>query len=285
MFTTAAVVIVVVAGVAAFLLFGRDDGSAAVTVRTTKQLVTVARGSLTETISAEGTVAAAQTDDLSFGASGEVTAVTVSAGDTVVAGQVLATMDSASLQSDVDGAASDLADAEAALDDDESSGASSAQIAASESKVQTAQDSLTNAEEALDGATLTATFDGTVTAVNVTAGEQLGSSGTGGTDQTGSSTGSGNSSSTLGTGSTGLVPSASGDTSGDTAASTADIQVVSSGRYTSELQVDSSQVDSVAVGASVTVSVSTGSSSVPGGFALPDFGGGATDQRRRHRKR
>ena len=105
-FTAAAVIIVVVvAGVAAFLLVGRDDGSAAVTVRTTKQLVTVARGSLTETISAEGTVAAAQTDDLSFGASGEVTAVNVSAGDTVVAGQVLATMDSASLQSDVDEAA------------------------------------------------------------------------------------------------------------------------------------------------------------------------------------
>ncbi len=264
----------VLAGVSVWLLVGRDDGSAAVTTKTTKQLVTVARGALTDTISAEGTVAAAQTDDLSFGASGEVTAVDVSAGDKVTAGQVLATIDSASLQSSVDQAQSDLADAEATLDDDESSGASSAQIAASESKVQTAHDSLTSAEQALDGATLTATFDGTVTAVNVTAGEQLGSSGTGGTNQTGSATGSGNSSSTLGSGST--VPNASpnSDTGNGSTSSTPDIQVVSSGRYTSELQVDSSQVDSVAVGASVTVSVSTGSSSGRGGFNFPAFAGG-----------
>ena len=50
--------------------------------------------------------------------------------------------------------------------------------------------------------------------------------------------------------------------------------MVSSGRYTSELQVDSSQVDRVAVGASVAVSVSTGSSSGRGGFNFPAFGSG-----------
>ncbi len=125
------------AGVAVWLLFGRDDDSAAVTTTTTKQLVTVTRGPLTETISAEGTVAAAQTDDLSFGASGTVTAVNVSAGDKVTAGQVLATLDSASLQSDVDQAQSNLADAQATLDDDQSSGASSTQIAVDQTRVQT----------------------------------------------------------------------------------------------------------------------------------------------------
>ena len=87
-----ALVIGLVAGVAVWLLLGRDDDSAAVTTTTTKELVTVTRGPLTETISAEGTVAAAQTDDLSFGASGTVTAVNVSAGDKVTAGQVLATL-------------------------------------------------------------------------------------------------------------------------------------------------------------------------------------------------
>src|ERR1044071_5991115 len=97
-----ALVIGLVAGVGVWLLLGRDDDSAAVTTTTTRQLVTVTRGPLTETISAEGTVAAAHTDDLSFGASGTVTAVNVSAGDEVTAGQVLATLDSASLQSDVD---------------------------------------------------------------------------------------------------------------------------------------------------------------------------------------
>ena len=60
----------------------------------------------------------ADTDDLSFGASGTVTAVNVAAGDKVTTGQVLATIDSASLESDVESAESDLADAEATLADD-----------------------------------------------------------------------------------------------------------------------------------------------------------------------
>src|SRR5215813_5063456 len=48
-----------------------------------------------------GTVAAAQSDDLKFGASGTVTAVNVKAGDDVQAGQVLATIDSSQLQANV----------------------------------------------------------------------------------------------------------------------------------------------------------------------------------------
>ena len=67
---------------------------------------------MSTTVSAEGTVEAAQTDDLSFTASGTVTAVNVKAGDTVTAGQVLATVDSAELQSAVTSAESNLASAE-----------------------------------------------------------------------------------------------------------------------------------------------------------------------------
>ena len=134
--------------------------------------------------------------------------------------------------------------AEATLADDQTSGASSSQIAVDQTRVTTAQDSLTQAQEALAGATLVASFDGTVASVNVSVGERLGSGGTGGTGQTGSATPSGRSSSTLGSGNTG--PNATGG-SGNT--STADIQVVSAGRYSSELSVDSSQIDSVKVGA------------------------------------
>jgi multidrug efflux pump subunit AcrA (membrane-fusion protein) len=267
-----ALVIGLVAGTALWLLFGRDDDSAAVTTTTTKQLVTVTRGPLTETISAEGTVAAAQTDDLSFGASGTVTAVNVSAGDKVAAGQVLATLDSASLQSDVADAQSDLADAQATLADDQSSGASSTQIAVDQTRVQSAQDALTSAQNALAGATLTATFDGTITTVNVSVGEKL-SSGTGGTDQTGSDSGTGNSSSNLGSGSN----QPDGSNGDDSSSSTPDIEVVSAGKYASELQVDSSQVDSVKLGAEVTVSVSTGSSTDNlGGFFPRQIDGNGT---------
>jgi multidrug efflux pump subunit AcrA (membrane-fusion protein) len=276
-----ALVVGLVAGVGVWLLLGRDDDSAAVTTTTTKELVTVTRGPLTETISAEGTVAAAQTDDLSFGASGTVTAVNVSAGDEVTAGQVLATLDSASLQSDVDEAASTLADAEATLADDQASGASSTQLAVDQTKVQSAQDSLTSAQQALAGATLTATTDGTVTTVNVSVGEKLSSSGSGGTDQTGSDSGTGNSSSDLGSGGAD-GPTGDNGSNGNDDSSTPDIQVVSTGKYSAELQVDSSQVDRVQPGAPVTVSVSTGSSDTfsggffPGAVRRSDAGTGNT---------
>ena len=190
-----AIVLVVALGLW-FLL--RPDGESSATVTTTKQLVTVTRGPLTSTVTADGTADAAQTDELSFTSSGTVTAVSVAAGDKVTAGQVLATMDSASLAAAVSSAASDLASAEATLSDAQSSGASSAQIEADASRVQTATDALANAQEALAGASLVATFDGTVASVNVTAGEKLGNNGSGGTDQTGSASGSGGSSSTLG---------------------------------------------------------------------------------------
>ena len=72
-------------------------------------------------------------------------------------------------------------------------GATSAQVAADQANLQSAQDGLTSSQQALAGASLVATFDGTVSQVNVTVGEQLGSSGNGGTALTGSGTGSGQS--------------------------------------------------------------------------------------------
>ena len=135
-------VVVVAFGVWWFGFRSSGDDSTAVATTTTHQLVTVTRGNLTNTVSAEGTVAAAQTDDLSFSAAGTVTAVNVQAGQQVTAGQVLATMDSPSLQSAVSSAAATLAKAQASLSDDESSGASSDQITADRTSVQTATDSL-----------------------------------------------------------------------------------------------------------------------------------------------
>jgi multidrug efflux pump subunit AcrA (membrane-fusion protein) len=175
-----AVVIAIPALVIALVVGGawwfgvRDGGGTGVTTTTSEELVTVTRGPLTDTVSAEGTVAAADSADLRFGASGTVTAVTVGAGDQVVAGQVLATIDSAALEAEVEEARSDLADAEATLADDRASGASSTQVAVDEARIRTAQDTVTDAEEALAGATLTAEFDGTVASVNVSVGERLG---------------------------------------------------------------------------------------------------------------
>ena len=92
-------------------------------------------GPMTLTLSAEGTIAPAETDDLSFATAGTVTAVNVAAGDTVAAGQVLASIDSAELAPAVAEAEAAVADAEAKLADDEDAGASDAQLAADESSL------------------------------------------------------------------------------------------------------------------------------------------------------
>src|SRR4051812_35945739 len=153
-----ALIVIAIVGVWWFAFRSDEDATASAT--TTKQVVEVTSGPMSQTVSAEGTVAAAATDDLSFGSSGTVTAVNVKAGDTVKTGQVLATIDSAELQAAATAAEADLADAKAKLSDDESGGASDAQISADESNVQSANDALTNAQEALAGASLVATFDG-----------------------------------------------------------------------------------------------------------------------------
>jgi multidrug efflux pump subunit AcrA (membrane-fusion protein) len=256
--------------------FRADDNATASSSSTTKQVVDVTTGPMSQTVSAEGTVAAAQTDDLSFSSAGTVTAVNVKAGDAVKAGQVLATIDSAELASAVASAQADVADAQAKLSDDQSSGASDAQVTADESSVESANDALTNANEALAGASLVATFDGVVASVNLTAGQQLTSSGTGASSPTGSASGSGASSDNLGSGSSN--PTAQG--SGSDTSSTAQIQVVSSGRFTVELAVDSADIASVKVGQTATLTKSTSSSSrgaFPGAGRFL-FGAGQTTQ-------
>lgn len=252
----------------------REDTSTTTTttaVTPTNQLVEVTSGSMNETVSAEGTVAAAQTDDLSFSSSGTVTAVNVAAGDTVTAGQVLATIDSSELAAAVTSAESSVADAEAKLADDEDADASDEQIAADIAQIATANDTLATATEALAGASLVATFDGTVASVDLTVGEELSTGGQGGTTLTGSGTSSGRSSATGGS-STAALPSANQSTS-SSSSTTAQIQVVSSGRFEVEVSVDSTDIDNIEVGQAVDVAVTTSSSNRRGGFGGFPSGG------------
>jgi RND family efflux transporter MFP subunit len=81
----AAVVVVLFAG-AFWFLFLRSTGPAYKTI-------TVTRGDFTQSVSVSGTVKAAQDVDLGFEESGRVSAVYVSAGDTVPAGKILTTVD------------------------------------------------------------------------------------------------------------------------------------------------------------------------------------------------
>jgi multidrug efflux pump subunit AcrA (membrane-fusion protein) len=251
---------------------GSSSASAA---QASDQVVTATTGTVAETVSAQGTVAAAQTDDLDFGSAGTVTVVNVTAGQQVKAGDVLAEIDSASLAAAVSDAQSSLAQAQANLSDDEAAGASTAQLNADNSSVATAYDKVVSAQNDLDGAKLVATFDGTVSQVNVTVGEQLGSSGTGGTSTTGSASASGGSSSDLGSSSNGQLGGDATSNSGSnaTSSSTPDIQVVSPSSFTVDVGLDNTDVSKVAVGQSATVTVSTSSTTTFGGGAFP--GGGA----------
>jgi macrolide-specific efflux system membrane fusion protein len=263
---------------------GEGDGST-----TIEQTVEVSTGTMSQTVSASGTIEAAATNELSFSAAGTVTAVNVEAGDEVHAGDVLATLDSPELVSAVEQAEATVADAEAKLDSDQDAGASDTQIAADESNLESARRQLDAANDALLDAQLVATIDGTVSAVNLTVGEELGDSGTSGTDLTGSGTGSGESSSSIGSGdgNQGALPDATGDTSSDT--SSAQIEVVSTGLYLVEVGIDDTEIDQVAEGQEAELSLSSSTNTgfpggppggvLPGGGVFPGGAGqGADDQ-------
>jgi multidrug efflux pump subunit AcrA (membrane-fusion protein) len=263
----AIVVPVLLVGGAAFWWFEiRSSGPSTAAPTTTRQLVNVTTGTISNTVEAEGTIAAANTDNLNFSSAGTVTAVSVAAGDTVKAGQVLATIDSAALDANVAKAQANLDTANAKLSDDQSASASDQQIAADQSNIQVDQDSLTAAQAAQAGASLTAGIDGTITQVNLTVGEQLASSGAGGTALSGSGTGSGRNGSAGGTGGNG------GGSSQSNSTSTPQVQIVSTGQFTVTLPIGSTDVNSVAVGQPVNMVVSTSSTSNSNAGGFGGFG-------------
>jgi macrolide-specific efflux system membrane fusion protein len=275
---------IAVAAAAAWWFLVREDSATQSTVPTTvSQVVEVVAGTVAERVSAEGTVSAAATDSLSFESSGTVTSVNVAVGDTVSAGQVVATLDSAELESDLAEAESDLADAEARLADDEDDEATDEQLAADEAAVVTAGDARDAAAEALEGAQLVASIDGVVTAVDLTVGEELGGSGTGSTTMTGSATGSGSSASSLGETTQQQSPGATTGSEQSSSGTAAQVEIMSAGRYSVEISVSSAEVDQVEVGQAVQLSISTDSADAtasgglggfPGGFTPPGMGGG-----------
>ncbi len=82
---------------------------------------TATQAAVVQTIGAVGTVGATDRADVAFTVAGTVADVAVGVGDQVAAGDVLAALDPVDLQSAVDQAEADLADAEQQLEDDLSS--------------------------------------------------------------------------------------------------------------------------------------------------------------------
>jgi membrane fusion protein, macrolide-specific efflux system len=266
--------LLVVAGATAW---AKTRSSAAVSTVAATRMVTVGTGTISQAASASGTIAPSTTSNLTFGSAGQVTAVNVTQGQKVTAGQQLATMSSASLTSQVAQAQATIASDQARLSTDQSAAASAAQIAADQASITVAQAQLVDAQNALAGATLTSPITGTVTAVNLTVGEQLSatgsgsgsSSGSGSGSGSGASSGSGSSAASSGGGS-GQSGSGSGSSSGGSSGSSSSsssagqIQVVSTGSYVVDASVGASDVANIAKGDQVTFTTA--------GSATPVFG-------------
>lgn len=229
-----AAVVVVVVVVAIVLVWRAGTSSGA----TTPVLARASVGTLRETVGATGTIAPAQRADLDFAVSGRVTAVPVTVGQQVAAGDTLATVDAASLPQQVAQANANVAGAQARLDAD--SGASAAQRDADSAALTAAQAQLAVAQRNLGQATLTAPFAGTVAAVNVTAGQQV-SAGGSSSGASGSSGGSGSGASGSG-GAGGGAGSGSGASTGSSSGATADVVVISTGSFVVNATVDDTEV-------------------------------------------
>ncbi|MBD7979666.1 HlyD family efflux transporter periplasmic adaptor subunit [Oerskovia merdavium] len=117
--------VVVVSLVGAGAAFAANRGSEG-----TYRTATATTGEVTQTVDAAGTVASAARADAAFSVAGTVATVAVGVGDTVSAGDVLATLDLTELEDAVESAQETLARAEQTLEDDLASQTSSSSTSA-----------------------------------------------------------------------------------------------------------------------------------------------------------
>jgi multidrug efflux pump subunit AcrA (membrane-fusion protein) len=107
-----AIVAVALVVIAITSLGTSSSSSSAATTRTS----TVGKGIVQSTVSGNGTLEPSQKTELSFGASGEVTAIRVKAGQKVTKGEVLAEVDSSSARASLASAEAQLIEAEEAVE-------------------------------------------------------------------------------------------------------------------------------------------------------------------------
>ena len=226
--------------------------------------VPVTTGTIQSTVTSSGTIEPASQANLNFAVSGAVTAVDVKAGQTVKAGQVLATVATTALSEDLNAAQEQLTSAQDKLSSDESSDASTSQLDSDQASVTSAESSVSTAQTNLNDASLTSTISGTVASVDLSVGQQVTGTGSGDGGNAGSGdTGSG-STGTGDAGSTGTGSTATGST-GSTGSSSGQIVVIGTDSYIVNTTVDDTQISQIAEGdqVDITLSGSGSSSSLP----------------------
>ncbi|MEU8000526.1 efflux RND transporter periplasmic adaptor subunit [Catellatospora sp. NPDC049111] len=167
------------------------SGDAAPAGANTTRTVAVAQGTVTATVTADGSIESANLMSADFATGGTVTAIKVKVGDRVAKGAVLATVDATEVKESRQTAARNLDAARDALDRAEDSGDDSS-IANAENQVDQAESALAAAQRAVDGTVLKAPMAGTVVAISgAVGGSSGGSSGGGNGSSSSSSSGSG----------------------------------------------------------------------------------------------
>ncbi|HEX9337651.1 MAG TPA: biotin/lipoyl-binding protein, partial [Pseudonocardiaceae bacterium] len=224
------------------------------------------------TLSSSGTIEPTQQDNLNFAVSGQVTAVNVTAGQQVTAGQALATVNSAALSATVAEAQASLSSDQARLSTDQTNSASSTQVAADQAAVTAAQNQVTDAQNALAEATLTSPIAGTVASVSLTVGQQV-SGGSGSTGSTGSTGSGGSGAGGGGAGGAGGVGGNSGaggtgssgtGSTGSSGSSTAQVVVISNGSFIVNASVDDTEVGLIKNGDQAIIIPDSGTSTAFG---------------------
>jgi len=237
--------IILLAGLATGLTLAFTGGSPATGLVVSSETVKVTTGTIKQTVATSGTLEPATEASLDFGVSGTVTGVDVHAGEVVTAGQVLATVGTTALSSDVDAAQANVASAQARLSSDEAAGGSTTEIDSDEASVTSAESSLTTAQTDLADASLTSTISGTVASVDLTVGQAVTGTGTGG-----------------GGGGEGGSDAAAADS--DSTSSTGQVVVIGTNSYIVNTTVDDTDIGQVAEGDQATVT--------PTGATTVDYG-------------
>jgi multidrug efflux pump subunit AcrA (membrane-fusion protein) len=247
---TLALVVLVGAGLGSY--FGtRSDGASATASTTTTD--TVSTGTVKQSVSATGTLAPAQDEELNFAVAGQVTAVAVKQGQKVTKGQVLARIDSASLSANLAQAKATVADDGAKVDNDESTGASDTQIAADNAALTAANNQLASATTQLAEATMTSPITGVVADLTLTVGQAV--SGTGSSNGANSGSNPNNNS------------SSSNSDSTSSSSSTAQVHVISTDSWLVNATVDATSVDLIKNGDQAQLTVTGATDAVYGTIA------------------
>ncbi len=250
-------VVVVVAAAVALPLWLTSGSSTPAGLSITTVTVPVTTGTIQQTVASSGTIEPASEANLNFPVSGTVTAVDVKAGQTVTAGQVLATVDTTALSEEVSAAQAQLTSAQDRLSSDQAAGASQSTLDTDQASVTSAESSLSTAQTNLNDASLTSTISGTVASVDLTVGQLVTGTGSGNGGAGSSGTGS------SGTGSSGLGSSsaASAASSSSSSSSSGQIVVIGTDSYIVNTTVDDTQIGQITDGDQADITLSSGSSS------------------------